>query len=33
MINENFNIESTSLTTELKANFSEIISLLGENTE
>ena len=33
MINENFNIESTSLTTELKANFSEIISLLGENIE
>ena len=33
MINENFNVESTSLTTELKANFSEIISLLGENIE
>lgn len=33
MINENFNIESTSLTTELKANFSEIIGLLGENIE
>ena len=33
MINENFNIESNSLTTELKANFSEIISLLGENIE
>ena len=33
MINENFNIESNSFTTELKANFSEIISLLGENIE
>tara|TARA_B100000767_G_scaffold275784_2_gene315578 strand:+ start:7843 stop:8439 length:597 start_codon:yes stop_codon:yes gene_type:complete len=33
MINENFNIENTSLTTELKTNFSEIISLLGENIE
>ena len=33
MMNENFNVESTSLTTELKANFSEIISLLGENIE
>ena len=33
MINENFNIENTSLTTELKTNFSEIIGLLGENVE
>ena len=33
MINENFNIENTSLTTELKTNFSKIIGLLGENVE
>ena len=33
MINENFNIENTSLTTELKTNFSKIIGLLGENIE
>ena len=33
MINENFNIENTSLTEELKINFSNIISLLGENID
>ena len=33
MINENFNIENTSLTEELKINFSDIISLLGENID
>ena len=33
MINENFNIETLPLTEELKANFTNVISLLGENTE
>lgn len=33
MINENFNIENTSLTEGLKINFSNIISLLGENID
>ena len=33
MINENFNIENTSLTEELKIIFSNIISLLGENID
>ena len=33
MINENFNIENISLTEELKINFSNIISLLGENID
>jgi|TARA_B110001450_G_scaffold132941_1_gene124900 GTP cyclohydrolase IA len=33
MINENFKIENTSLTEELKINFSNIISLLGENID
>lgn len=33
MINENFNIEKTSLTEGLKINFSNIISLLGENID
>jgi GTP cyclohydrolase I len=33
MINENFNIENTSLTEELKINFSNIISLLVENID
>jgi len=33
MINENFNVENASLTKELKTNFSNIISLLGENIE
>jgi GTP cyclohydrolase I len=31
MINKNFNIENASLNEELKINFSNIISLLGEN--
>ena len=33
MTNENFNIETLPLTEELKENFTNIISLLGENTE
>ena len=33
MINENFNIETLPLTEELKENFTNLISLLGENTE
>tara|TARA_B110000858_G_scaffold10773_1_gene11085 strand:- start:852 stop:1436 length:585 start_codon:yes stop_codon:yes gene_type:complete len=33
MINENFNIENISLTEGLKINFSNIISLLGENID
>ncbi|MDB9836954.1 MAG: GTP cyclohydrolase I FolE [Candidatus Arcticimaribacter sp.] len=33
MINENFNIETLPLTEELKANFTNVINLLGENTE
>ena len=33
MINENFNIETLPLTEELKENFINVISLLGENTE
>ena len=33
MINENFNIETLPLTEELKENFTNVISLLGENTE
>ena len=33
MINENFNIEALPLTEELKANFTNVINLLGENTE
>jgi|TARA_B110000046_G_scaffold170192_1_gene189998 GTP cyclohydrolase I len=33
MVNENFNIENTSLTEELKIIFSNIISLLGENID
>ena len=33
MINENFNIETLPLTEKLKANFTNVISLLGENTE
>jgi GTP cyclohydrolase I len=33
MINENFNIETLPLTQELKANFTNVISLLGENTK
>jgi GTP cyclohydrolase I len=33
MINENFNVENASLTKELKTNFSNIISLLGENID
>ena len=33
MINENFNIETLPLTEELKANFTNVISLLGENAE
>ena len=33
MINENFNIETLPLTEELKANFTNVISLLGENTK
>ena len=33
MINENFNIETLPLTEELKQNFINVISLLGENTE
>jgi GTP cyclohydrolase I len=33
MINENFNVENASLTKELKINFSNIISLLGENID
>ena len=33
MINEDFNIETLPLTEELKANFTNVISLLGENTE
>ena len=33
MINENFNIETLPLTDELKANFTNVISLLGENAE
>jgi GTP cyclohydrolase I len=33
MINENFNVENASLTRELKTNFSNIISLLGENID
>ena len=31
--NENFNIETLPLTEELKENFANVISLLGENTE
>ena len=33
MINENFNIETLPLSEELKANFTNVINLLGENTE
>ena len=33
MTNENFNIENTSLTEELKINFSNVIKLLGENID
>jgi GTP cyclohydrolase I len=33
MINENFNIETLPLIEELKENFTNVISLLGENTE
>ena len=33
MTNENFNIETLPLTEELKENFTNVISLLGENTE
>ena len=33
MINENFNIETLPLNQELKANFTNVINLLGENTE
>ena len=33
MTNENFNIETLPLTEELKANFTNVINLLGENTE
>tara|TARA_B110000971_G_scaffold70150_1_gene71888 strand:+ start:1154 stop:1750 length:597 start_codon:yes stop_codon:yes gene_type:complete len=33
MTNENFNIETLPLTEELKENFTNLISLLGENTE
>ena len=33
MINENFNIETLPLTEELKANFTNVINLLGENTQ
>ena len=33
MINENFNIETLPLTEKLKENFTNVISLLGENTE
>ena len=33
MINENFNIETLPLTEELNANFTNVINLLGENTE
>ena len=33
MINEKFNIETLPLTEELKANFTNVINLLGENTE
>ena len=33
MINENFNVENASLTKELKTNFTNIISLLGENID
>ena len=33
MINENFNIETLPLNQELKANFTNVISLLGENTK
>ena len=33
MINENFNIETLPLTQELKVNFTNVISLLGENTK
>ena len=33
MINENFNIETLPLTEELKTNFTNVISLLGENAE
>ena len=33
MTNENLNIENTSLTEELKINFSNVITLLGENID
>jgi GTP cyclohydrolase I len=33
MINENFNIETLPLTEELNANFTNVINLLGENTQ
>ena len=33
MINENFNIETLPLTEELKENFTNVISLLGEDTD
>ena len=33
MINENFNTETLPLTEKLKENFTNVISLLGENTE
>ena len=33
MINENFNIETLPLTEELKENFTNVINLLGEDTD